>query len=107
MEFLESLGIKLPVVIAGFVGSLAALPYLNAKTPLQKLSCLVGGTASAAYLTPLALVFFSTPTQALHGGLAFVMGIVGMNIIGGIFKVSDKFKNEPLVILNKLRGLDK
>ena len=107
MEFLESLGIKLPVIIAGFIGSLAALPYLNAKTPLQKLSCLIGGTASAAYLTPLALVIFDEPTQAMHGGLAFVMGIVGMNVIGGIFQISDKFKNEPLNILNRIRGLGK
>lgn len=98
-ELLDTLGIEISAIIAGLVGSVAALSIMPPRTFLQAVTTLIGGVGCAAYGTPVAVAafdhYFDTITRNLENGMAFAMGVVGMNIVAGILKLSVQWKNRP------------
>ena len=98
----ESLGIKFGAVVAGFIGGVVSLSMIRDLTPLSAVGTVLGGTACAAYLTPIALDFSDLSGSSEHA-LAFFLGVCGMNGVAGLFKVSERFKSKPLETLNDIR----
>ena len=58
------------------------------------------GTVCSAYLTPLVVDYFHFGPTAEHGA-GFLVGLTAMNIIPGIIKLSERFKEKPEDFIKK------
>ena len=66
---------------AGFAGSLASA-LQKQKNVRDTIVHLIGGTASAGFLTPLMFqVTNITPSVELQSAMAFLMGVLGMRVV--------------------------
>ena len=92
---LTILGVKITTLIAGFIGALISLsfykePYKSKKEHFFRNTIkLLGGTACATFVTPLALVYHELP-QELESALSFIIGIIGMNLASWLFQKTQK-----------------
>lgn len=102
LEYLEQGGLRAGLVIAGFVGSIVSLTFVRGLTPLGAIGAILIGVASAVYLTPVAVEGFDLSRNA-ENGLAFGLGLFGMNLVGGVFRLSERFRAKPLETLNSIR----
>jgi hypothetical protein len=102
MAVLEALGLKSGAVVAGFVGGVVSLSMLRDLTPLRAVGTVLGGTACAAYLTPLAIEYSGLSGSSEHA-LAFFLGVCGMNGVAGVFKISEKFKTNPAETMAEIK----
>ena len=102
MEFWEPLGIKAGSVVAGFVGGVVSLSMLRDLTPMRALGTVLCGTACAAYLTPIALEYTGLSGSSEHA-LAFFLGVCGMNGVAGLFKLSERFKMNPIETIKDVK----
>lgn len=101
---MESLfGVKLSAVIAGFVGGVVSLAMIRDLTPKIAVTTVIGGTACAAYLTPLIVDYLELGGSNLENALAFLTGVCGMNGVAGVFKISERFRASPSI--NALKNL--
>lgn len=88
---LEDIGLKASSLVAGFAGSLVRLALWPRVTLWRSVISVLAGTLCAAYLTPLALHYYSAP-QHLENAVAFVLGLVGMDISGRLLRWAKRLK---------------
>ena len=81
MTFLEALGIKPLTVIAGFVGSVVSLKFINGLSKWQSVTTVAAGTLVAAYCTPITVELLNLSPR-LEAAIAFLGGLFGMSIAG-------------------------
>lgn len=95
INWLKEIGIDIGLLVSGLFGSLLMLgKHPNASIGASILS-IIGGSASANYLTPVVVDFVNI-TNPRHGyGIAFILGFLGLK---GIELVSQRFisKNSEL-----------
>jgi hypothetical protein len=91
------LGVKLTALVAGFVGGIVSLAMIRDLTPKIAVTTVIGGTACAAYLTPLIIEYFNLAESNLENALAFLTGVCGMNGVAGVFKISERFRANPSI----------
>lgn len=83
---------KYGVAIAGFAGAILSLTFLRGLTRGQAASAFFTGFASAIFTTPLAISFFKlTSDGETQYGVAFLIGLLAMNIIPGLKALAGKF----------------
>ena len=108
--FFESLGVEPTVIVAGLVGSVTALLLIPSLTFKQALAVLVGGIGCAAYVTPLAVqifeYYFDDLNQNLENGMAFGLGVIGMNIIAGVLKLAQQWRQKPTLDIRDIGKQD-
>jgi len=93
-ELPSLLGLKIGTVFAGLIGGVASLAFITNLTPKAGFMAVIGGAICAGYLTPAAAAYLSM-TGSMENALAFFLGVCGMNMVGGIFKVSENFRQNP------------
>ena len=103
-QTLEALGVKMTLVVAGLVGGVASLAFVSSYSPKEGFAAIIGGTACAAYLTPIIAAKFNV-MGSTENAIAFLLGIGGMNIIGGLFKLSAGFRKDPLRTVSDIKKL--
>ncbi|WP_150526835.1 peptidase M48 [Roseibium sediminis] len=103
MDIEQHFGVKLSAVVAGLVGAVVSLGYMRELTPGRAFLYILTGTACAAYGTPLVVKWLAV-SGATENGVAFLTGVVGMNILAGVFKVSERFKREPVKTFHALKN---
>lgn len=96
-------GIKLSVIVAGFLGGIISLSYVRQLSCTQMATAVCTGTVTTHYLTPLAL-HYSGVAIDLESGIAFLIGIMAMNIIPGFLRLSDIFKSDPRSFIPGKKG---
>ena len=102
----QLIGAKISAIIAGFVGGVVSLAMIRDLTPKVAITTVIGGTACAAYLTPLIISYLNLSGSDLENALAFLTGVCGMNGVAGVFKLSEKFKANPSFDILKRGGKD-
>jgi hypothetical protein len=102
----EVFGIKTSAVVAGFVGGVVSLAMIRDLTPKVAITTVIGGTACAAYLTPLIIEYLDLGGSNLENALAFLTGVCGMNGVAGVFKLSERFKANPSIEALKKGKID-
>lgn len=102
LDIWEPLGLKIGSVVAGFVGGVVSLSMLRDLTPMRAMGTVIGGTACAAYLTPIALEYTGLSGASEHA-LAFFLGVCGMNGVAGVFKISERFRVKPLDTIGAIK----
>lgn len=83
---------KYGVATAGFAGAILSLTFLRGLTRKEATWAFFTGFASAIFTTPLAISFFKiTPDGETQYGVAFLIGLLAMNIIPGLKALAGKF----------------
>lgn len=94
-NILDSLGIGYKYLVNGFIGALVWSLYKKTKL-VEALRQILIGSIVAGYLTPL-IAFGEHIPQEYLSALSFVVGMVGMIILDGIYKF----------VVNKIRAFKK
>lgn len=85
MSFLEAIGLKWLSLIAGFLGAVISLKFIEGLTAWQRLSTVIAGSIAAGYCTPLTVELLDLSAK-LEGPVAFLGGLFGMSIAGALIK---------------------
>lgn len=96
-------GLKLGTIVAGFAGGVVSLTYLRGLSTVQSVLAVFTGLTFAVYITPLLFAYFFADggRSDIEHAIAFVLGLTAMNIIPGIIKLSEIFKNNPQIIFKR------
>ena len=91
--FAETIGVKLTTVIAGGFGAAVSMAVI--KGPLWYRFCLfLGGVASAAFMTPLAVHY--ADIQKAESAVGFIIGMFGMSVTSAIIRTLQDVNFETL-----------
>lgn len=93
-------GAKYSASIAGFFGSVVALTFLKELTVLQMLLAVFTGCATSTYTTPLFMHYLSVSSE-LNDGVAFVIGVVAMNLVPAVLALVDSVRKNAGEIIKK------
>ena len=77
-DILKELGINIGLAVAGFFGSLLLIGKSSAQNLKQTLTSIIGGVASANYLTPIVADVFSITKENYTFSIAFILGFLGL-----------------------------
>ena len=91
-------GLQPLLIIAGFAGGAVSLIYINKLTVKIAGLAMISGISCASFLTPLIVEYFHLSLNAKYA-LAFIIGIMGLNLVGGFYKLGELFKKDPLKVL--------
>lgn len=84
--------VKYGVIIGGFAGAILSLTFLRGLTRGQAVAAFFTGFTSAVFCTPLAISFFKLETGSeTQYGVAFLIGLLAMNIIPVMKSVVSQF----------------
>lgn len=84
--------VKYGVIIGGFAGAILSLTFLRGLTRGQAVAAFFTGFTSAVFCTPLAISFFKLePGGETQYGVAFLIGLLAMNIIPVLKSVVSQF----------------
>ncbi len=104
IELPSLLGLKIGTVAAGLVGGVASLAFITNLTPKAGFTAVLGGALCAGFFTPAAASYLSM-TGSMENALAFFLGVCGMNLVGGLFKISHSFRTNPVSTFKELLAL--
>lgn len=99
------LGIKLGAVLAGMIGGILSLSYIQSLTLWGRVLAVFSGAAVAGYGTPVIDAWVNMPPDA-ENAMAFFLGLTAMNIIPGLIRISEMFKSDPLGFIRRKGGQD-
>ncbi len=85
---LKEYGIDVGLLISGLFGAILLTSKESAMNLTRTISSLVGGAASANYLTPVVISLAKLDNSHFHYGVAFLLGFLGLK---GIEYFSRKF----------------
>ena len=88
-------GIKITPAIAGAIGAISSMRSVANLRWYERLFAMINGAGAAAYLSPAISKYFSLDATGEHA-VAYLTGIVALNLTSGIFEVSRKFAGDPL-----------
>ena len=83
---LSALGIKKAALIAGIIGGWLSLRFFEGLTTGGKWFTVIGGAASANYLTVPVMTFFHLARDDYEGGVGFAIGLFGMSLAAAAIK---------------------
>jgi hypothetical protein len=75
---LKNYGIDVGLLISGLFGAILLTSKSSAMNLTRTVSCLVGGAASANYITPVVVNIAKLDNTHYHYGIAFLLGFLGL-----------------------------
>ncbi len=103
---IEIPGLKVGTLLAGFLGAVVSLRFLQTITVPQAILAVVTGSVVAGYTAPIAQMYLSLSAPLEHG-VGFLLGLTSMNLVPGVVRLTDKFREDPFWFIDKLRGTSK
>lgn len=97
-------GVKLQNVIAALIGSTIALMLMRGVTFVRALISFIVGFMTSVLGTPI-LDEYMTFSEATEHGISFILGVIGMNLVSGIFSMSSSFSKNPLTFLKRAKEI--
>ena len=92
---MDKVGISISFLISGLFGAIL-MASKSAKGNIKSaIISIVGGMASANYLTPVMIEMLNLKETKLQNGLAFVIGFLGLRLVE---IVSEKFLNKIIAV---------
>lgn len=95
---LKAYGIDIGLLVSGLFGAILLTSKGSAMNIGRTFSCLVGGAASANYITPVIINITKLDNEHYHYSIAFLLGFLGLK---GVEYFSSK------VLPDNLQELDK
>lgn len=93
-------GLKLVPSVAGLVGGVVALSFVQGLNRWQAVASVFTGAATAAYGQPMVGYAMGLPDE-LAGGVGFVLGLTGMGLAGWAVKAAA----DPLAVWERVRSI--
>lgn len=95
---LKDYGIDVGLLISGLFGSILLTSKHSAMNLARTISCLIGGAASANYLTPIVINITKLDETHYHYGIAFLLGFLGLKGIEFFSEkiLPDKYNNTTI-----------
>lgn len=81
--------------VVGFAGALVGVIVRGKLSFLAKLSMLTVGAVSATYLAPGIARWSGIESLEYLSVIAFVIGVIGLQIMGGLIKLGEDIKDNP------------
>jgi hypothetical protein len=75
---LKEYGLDIGLIISGLFGSILLTSKNSSKNLGKTISSLIGGAASANYITPIVITLAKLDDQHYHYGIAFLLGFLGL-----------------------------
>lgn len=75
---LKSYGIDVGLLISGLFGAILLTSKGSAMNLTRTISSLIGGAASANYITPIVVAIAKLDDTHFHYGIAFLLGFLGL-----------------------------
>jgi hypothetical protein len=75
---LKEFGIDVGLLVSGLFGAILLTSKDTAMNLTRTVSCLVGGAASANYITPIVVNLAKLDNTHYHYGIAFLLGFLGL-----------------------------
>lgn len=85
---------------AGIVGGFVSLTYERKRSPWQAGLSILTGAVLAGYLGPMAAEYL-TMSETTTSGASFLIGLLAMRIIPGLFQLGGQFAKNPLDVIKK------
>lgn len=92
---LKEYGIDIGLLVSGLFGAVLLTSKGSAMNITRTLSSLVGGAASANYITPIVMHLASLDNSKYQYGIAFLLGFLGLR---GVELISKKLIPDPAEI---------
>lgn len=97
-QFLKDCGIDVGLLISGLFGAILLLSKeKNSKSWSQTLFGLIGGAASANYLTPMVINIMNLEQIDFQFGIAFLLGFLGLKgieFVGSLLKLPSEMNKK-------------
>jgi hypothetical protein len=103
----ELLGLKAAPALAGFIGGVISLAFMQSLSITGKILSVLGGAFSAGYFSPLIIHYLGdaiTDAPSAENAVAFLTGLIGMNMLAGIYRVSLALREDPSSIMEIFKG---
>ena len=94
LEELKKIGIDVGLLTSGLFGAILLVSRNSADNLRTTVLSIIGGAASANYVTPIVLDILKVNTDKAGYGIAFLLGFLGLK---GIEAVSEKVLGENIV----------
>ena len=103
---LKQYGIDVGLLISGLFGAILLTSKGSANNLPRTISSLVGGAASANYITPIVVSIAKLDDSHYHYGIAFLLGFLGLKGIEYFSKklIPDHKEEEETVPIKKPRA---
>lgn len=98
------LGIKYGTLIAGTIGGVLSLRYLENLSLPGRLFAIAAGVALAGYGTPALDAWLDLP-DSIENAVAFLLGLSAMNLIPGFIKITEQFSSQPFATVRKFLSI--
>jgi hypothetical protein len=98
------LGVEAATSVAGFVGAVASLSSIKPLSRLQALLAVFTGAAVAAYCAPLVTYYCKIEVEPVENGIAFLLGLIAMQLVPAVIFVAEVFRNNPIAFLRRILG---
>jgi hypothetical protein len=99
MQYLKNIGIDVGLLMSGLFGAILLLSKNAAEDLRTTILSLIGGAASANYMTPIILDMFKINTPNANYGIAFLLGFLGLKgvelVTEKIFGKQEKKEQKP------------
>lgn len=95
---LKAYGIDIGLLVSGLFGAILLTSKGSAMNIGRTFSCLVGGAASANYITPVIINITKLDNEHYHYSIAFLLGFLGLK---GVEYFSSKMLPDNLQELDK------
>ena len=83
---------KFGTAAAGFAGAILSLSFLKGLTRKQAALAVVTGFLTSIFTTQLVIAYFGLPADdESRNGVAFLIGLLAMNIIPGLKAAAERF----------------
>ena len=86
--------IQSPFII-GAMGAITAMLGMNKVPWWRRLSMGIAGALSAGFIGPAICVWLGIDTPEYRSAVAFGIGMIGLQITGGIIKLGEDIKKNP------------
>lgn len=98
IEILKQVGIDAGLLVSGLFGAILLMSKTSSNDLKTTILSLIGGAASANYLTPLVLDMLNVKAPNANFAVAFLLGFLGLK---GVELASEKFFGKSTVIKRK------
>lgn len=98
-------GVKLITAVAGFAGGVVSLSFIRELTRWQMLGAVLSGTLTAAYFTPVVVIYAPKPiSEPLELAIAYTLGLCAMNVVPALIKLTAVLRDDPLGFFKRWRN---
>jgi uncharacterized membrane protein YeaQ/YmgE (transglycosylase-associated protein family) len=100
----QGLGIEIGFLVSGLFGSILMVSKSSNGNLKSTILAILGGMASANYLTPIMVQFANVKDVKMQNGLAFIVGFLGLKLVEMVSeKFLEKIDPKPITTTRKTK----